>query len=102
MKAEATGMITVRVGRIIRQFVGDQAKLDVEANSIRQLVDEVDRRYPGFRQEVLTATGQIRSHIEFRVKEGFRYRDRLAVVDLDETLPDPTIIDLDLERPDGG
>ena len=94
-------MITMRVGRILQQFVGDQAKLDVKANSIREVVEEVDRRYPGFRQEILTTTGHIRSHIDLRVKEGSRYRTS-PVEDLDERLPDSTIIQIALQEHDGG
>jgi hypothetical protein len=101
MKVEATGMITMRVGRILQQFVGNQAKLDVEANTIRELVEEVDRRYPGFREEVLGATGDIKSQIEVRVKEGSRYRTS-PEENLDERLPDNTIIEVALAQHDGG
>lgn len=97
-------MINVEIGQVIRQFVGDQARLDVEANSIRQLVDEIDRRYPGFRQEVLTSEGLIKGYIWFsvEVEPGAELKyDRYRVVwDVDTTLPDHTNVMIDFAVPE--
>ena len=84
-------------------MVGDQARLDVEANSIRQLVDEIDRRYPGFRQEVLTPEGEIKGYIWFyaEVEPGAELKyDRYTVVeDVDTTLSDHTNVMIDFAEP---
>jgi hypothetical protein len=96
-------MVNVEIDPEIRHFVGDQAELNVEANSIRQLVDEIDRRYPGFRQEVLSREGRIKRYIWFRVEvkpeEELEY-DRYEIVeDLDTTLQDHTNVKIDFAMP---
>jgi hypothetical protein len=96
-------MINVEIGEEFRQFVDDQARLDIEANSIRQLVDEIDRRYPGFRQEVLTVEGRIKQYIWFsvEVEPGAELKfDRYRVVwDVETTLPDHTNVMIDFAIP---
>ncbi|MGH7099426.1 MAG: MoaD/ThiS family protein [Stellaceae bacterium] len=39
-------------GSAARRFTGGQAEFDVEANTFRRLILELDRRFPGFGKQV--------------------------------------------------
>ena len=49
--------VDVYISIILREICGGRSSLSVEADSIKTLVEEIDREYPGFRSEILTPDG---------------------------------------------
>ena len=42
----------VMTGIAARRFTGGQTEFDVEANTVRRMIVELDRRYPGLGQQI--------------------------------------------------
>ncbi len=53
----------------LTRFFPDLAEGDVDAATVRELVDALDRRYPGFASYVVDDTGRLRPHVNIFVGE---------------------------------
>lgn len=42
----------VMTGIAARRFTGGQSEFDVEANTVRRMITELDRRFPGLGQQI--------------------------------------------------
>lgn len=61
---------------------------DVPGATVRELLDELDRRYPGFAAYIVDETGRLRRHVNVFVREEPIFdRDALA----DEVAPDDKV-----------
>jgi molybdopterin synthase sulfur carrier subunit len=55
-------MVTVFVPTMLQPLTGGVKQVEVQARNVRQLVDQLDRLYPGMRNR-LVEEGQIRSNL---------------------------------------
>src|SRR5262252_5425295 len=58
--------VWVTFGPAIRQYVGNNPALEVEATSVNELFDQLDKLYPGFRRSLTDENGNLYSYIEIR------------------------------------
>jgi molybdopterin converting factor small subunit len=58
----------------LRSYTADAATLTVAADTLADLVGDLDRRYPGIRFRIVDEHGRIRQHIKFFVN-GTQARD---------------------------
>src|SRR2546425_8382733 len=56
-------MATVYVPTPLRQATGGRSKLTVSGRTVKELLDGLERTYPGIRQQLCDETGEIRSFI---------------------------------------
>ena len=55
------------------------AEGEVPGSTVREVIDELDRRYPGFASYIVDETGRLRRHVNVFVgEEPVRDRERLA------------------------
>ena len=61
--------VTVRLPGALRDATGGQTKLTVTGGTLREVIDEIDRRHPGFASRVLDETGALRSYVNVYIGE---------------------------------
>ena len=66
-------MIEVRLAAPLRPFVGGADTLNVEGNDLGEVINNLEATYPGFREQILESTGNIKPFIYiFRHTEDVR------------------------------
>ena len=62
----------------LRRFTADDALIEVEAETIDQVLDQMDTRYPGFKDRICDENGRIRRFFNIYVDgEDIRFIDDL-------------------------
>ncbi|MYB41344.1 MAG: MoaD/ThiS family protein [Chloroflexi bacterium] len=51
--------VRVNVTSVIQKTVGGQRELTAEGGTVAELIDDIDRRYPGFRDQLVDEGGQL-------------------------------------------
>lgn len=71
--------VEVRIPTVFRKFTNNQAVAEVDAGTIAELIDRLDKEFPGFREQVLTESGDLHRYVNVYVNdEDARYLDKLA------------------------
>ncbi|HEY6041864.1 MAG TPA: MoaD/ThiS family protein [Anaerolineae bacterium] len=60
-------MVTLYVPTPIRRLTGGKAKVQVAAANLHQVIEHAEKDYPGFRDRVLDADGQVKRFINIFV-----------------------------------
>ncbi len=69
--------VEVRITANLQKFVGGERSLRGEGSSVRELLDDLDSRYPGFKRELVT-DGQLHRFVNIYLNdEDIRFLDRL-------------------------
>lgn len=70
--------VEVRIPTVFRKFTGGATTAEVEAGTIGQAIQQLGERYPGFREQVLTDSGELHRYVNVYVNdEDARYLDKL-------------------------
>jgi molybdopterin converting factor small subunit len=71
-------MANVRVPSMLRPTVGGERSVAAEGSTLRELIDNVDRRHPGFAGQLLETSGVQRTFVNIYVNdEDVRYLNGL-------------------------
>jgi molybdopterin synthase sulfur carrier subunit len=69
-----TQVVSVRLpGALVDLFPGAPRRIDVEAGTVREMVEALDRQWPGMRDRICDSTPAIRRHMNVFV-DGERVR----------------------------
>ena len=69
--------IKVRIPTPLQKLTREQAEVSVSAGSIRDLIDELDRNYPGVKSRICDESGNIRRFVNvFLNEEDIRFLDK--------------------------
>ena len=69
--------IKVRIPTPLQKLTREQAEVSVSAGSIRDLIDELDRNYPGVKSRICDESGNIRRFLNvFLNEEDIRFLDK--------------------------
>lgn len=75
---EASLAVSVRIPTVFRKFTDGSPSVELEAGTVRDLVDQLESRYPGFREQVLTSDGELHRFVNVYVNdEDARYLEKL-------------------------
>lgn len=70
--------VEVRIPTVFRKFTDGRSTEEVEAATVGDLIDELGSRYPGFREQVLTESGELHRYVNVYVNdEDARYLEKL-------------------------
>ena len=70
--------VEVRIPTILRKFTDGRSAVEVEAGTLRDLIEQLETRYPGFKGQVMTNEGELRRFMNVYVNdEDVRYLDKL-------------------------
>ena len=61
--------VTVKVPTIFRQHVGGQAVVEGSGGTVRDVLDDLDGRYPGFKGSILTDEGTLHQFVNLYVND---------------------------------
>jgi MoaD family protein len=70
--------VEVRIPTVFRKFTGGEPVVELEPGSISDLIDQLDSRYPGMRDQLLTESGELHRFVNVYVNdEDARYLEKL-------------------------
>jgi sulfur-carrier protein len=70
--------VEVRIPTVFRKFTGGEAVAQVEAATVAGVIEDLDRRFPGFKDQVMNADGDLHRYVNVYVNdEDARYLDKL-------------------------
>ena len=65
--------VLVHIPGILRKTVGNQSRVMASGNTVRALIDTLDREYPGLRFHLCYETGELRTYVNiFLNRENIR------------------------------
>ena len=70
--------VDVRIPTVFRKFTGNEAVVTVDAGTIAELLDQIEARHPGFKEQLMSEDGQLHRFVNIYVNdEDARYLDKL-------------------------
>lgn len=70
--------VEVRIPTVFRRFTDNEAVLSVEGGTIADVIDQIEARHPGFKEQLMTGEGELHRFVNVYVNdEDARYLDKL-------------------------
>ena len=70
--------VEVKIPTVFRRFTNNEASVAVEPGTIADLIDQLESRYPGIREQLMTAEGELHRFVNVYVNdEDARYLEKL-------------------------
>lgn len=70
--------VDVRIPTVFRKFTGNEAVVSVDGATIAELLDQIEARHPGFKEQLMSEDGQLHRFVNIYVNdEDARYLDKL-------------------------
>ena len=70
--------VQVRIPTVFRKFTDGQATADLNPGTVGDLIDQLEKTYPGFKGQLITEDGELHRYVNVYVNdEDARYLDRL-------------------------
>lgn len=86
--------VSVRIPSPLQKLTGNLAEVQVEANNVQELLQNLEKHFPGIRERVCDETGKIRRFINIYVNEEdvrFLQREQTPLKDKDQVSIIPAI-----------
>ena len=61
--------VAVELAPLLHSYTGGRGRLSAEGNTLGEVLDDLDRRYPGVKFRVVDEQGQTRPHVRFFVNQ---------------------------------
>jgi molybdopterin synthase sulfur carrier subunit len=75
---EADVAVEVRIPTVFRKFTEGDAVIELEPGTVADLIDQLDDRYPGMKQQLMTDQGELHRFVNVYVNdEDARYLEKL-------------------------
>lgn len=69
---------TVRIPAPLRKITGGNDTVEVEGRTVREVIENLEREYPGIKERICDANGGVRSFVNIFVnEEDIRFLNRL-------------------------
>lgn len=70
--------VDVRLPNVLRPAAGGQAKVEAEGSTVGEVFDDLIRRHPGLKMQLLTEDGELHRHLNiFLNDDDIRYLGKL-------------------------
>ncbi len=86
--------VIVRIPTPLQKLTQNKAEVEVKANNIKQLIEDLEKNFPGIKERICDSTGKIRRFINIYVNEEdirFLEKDATPLKDGDEVSIIPAI-----------
>ena len=86
--------ITVRVPAPLQKLTQNQAEIEASATNIKELIEDLEKNFPGIKERICDEAGKVRRFINIYVNEEdvrFLQRDETPLKDGDEVSIIPAI-----------
>jgi len=86
--------IKVRIPTPLQKLTNDQAEVEVTANNVNDLIEALEKSYPGFKTRICDEAGKVRRFVNIYVNEEdirFLQQETTAIKDGDEVSIIPAI-----------
>lgn len=86
--------IKVRIPTPLQKLTQDKAEVEVKGKDVRELIDDLEKKFPGIKARLCDETGKVRRFINIYVNEEdirFLQMDKTPVKDGDEVSVIPAI-----------
>jgi sulfur-carrier protein len=71
--------VQVRIPTVFRKYTDGQSTVELEAGTIEDLVSQLESKYPGMKEQMLTGEGELHRFVNVYVNdEDARYLDKLG------------------------
>lgn len=71
--------LKIRIPMALRRFTEDREIVEVEAETVKGIIDRLEERYPGFRSRLCDTNGELRRFIKIYVDgEDVQFLDNLS------------------------
>ena len=68
----------VRIPTVFRRFTGGESSVELEPGTVSNLIEQLEQRYPGMGEQILTSEGDLHRFINIYVNdEDARYLEKL-------------------------
>lgn len=69
--------VKVRIPTPLQKLTNDQEEIDLRANSIRELIDSLESKYPGIKERICDESGNVRRFVNiFLNDEDIRFLEK--------------------------
>lgn len=73
--------VKVRIPTPLRKLTAEQAEVDAAGGTIREIVDDLEKQFPGFKERMCDDDGELRRFVNVYVgEEDIRFLDGLDTV----------------------
>ncbi len=70
--------VEVRIPTVFRKFTGDVSVIEVEPGTIAQIIDQLDARHPGLKEQLMGEDGELHRFVNVYINdEDARYLQKL-------------------------
>ena len=70
--------VEVRIPTVFRKYTGDQATVEVDGGTIADVIDQLEARHPGLKEQLMTGEGELHRFVNVYVNdEDARYLEKL-------------------------
>ena len=76
--------VTVRIPQLLRNLTNGDREVQVEASTLAEAIEELERRYPGLRQRLINSDGELHRYVNLFVND----QDVRFLGGLQATLPE--------------
>jgi molybdopterin synthase sulfur carrier subunit len=60
-------MVNVKIPTLLRRFTNQQGEVQIEGNTIIEIIDNLEKSHPGIKKRLLDETGKVRKFINIYV-----------------------------------
>jgi len=61
--------VEVKIPAPLRELTGNLTKVEIEGNTVQDLIENLEKQFPGVKERLCDETGKIRQFINFYVNE---------------------------------
>ena len=70
--------VTVKIPTVFRKFTDNQSTVDVDGGTIADVIDQLESKHPGVREQLMTESGELHRFVNVYVNdEDARYLEKL-------------------------
>lgn len=70
--------VAVKIPTVFRRFTNNEAQVDLEPGTVADLIGQLDARFPGIKEQLMTGEGELHRFVNVYVNdEDTRYLEKL-------------------------